>query len=252
VDRFNDYPQLTGIIYTVGNEQDYHFKVLFLILDKLGYSWAKSCFHLSYGMVDLPTGKMKSREGTVVDADDLMDEVIASAKEMTSERGHIEGMSEEDKENLFQTIGLGGLKYYLLKVDPKKRMMYDPAESIELNGHTGPFIQYAFARINSLLTKAGDFTLNTTTIGDQEKEIIKQLNLYPVVIDEAARTYAPSVIANYTYELVKLYNQFYQNTYILQETDVNKRALSLSLSKNVAKVIASSMNLLGIKVPNRM
>jgi arginyl-tRNA synthetase len=252
VDRFNDYPQLTGIIYTVGNEQDYHFKVLFLILDKLGYSWAKSCFHLSYGMVDLPTGKMKSREGTVVDADDLMDEVIASAKEMTSERGHIEGMSEEDKENLFQTIGLGGLKYYLLKVDPKKRMMYDPAESIELNGHTGPFIQYAFARINSLLTKAGDFTLNTTSIGDQEKEIIKQLNLYPVVIDEAARTYAPSVIANYTYELVKLYNQFYQNTYILQETDVNKRALSLSLSKNVAKVIASSMNLLGIKVPNRM
>lgn len=252
VDRFNDYPQLTGIIYTVGNEQDYHFKVLFLILKKLGYAWADACFHLSYGMVDLPSGKMKSREGTVVDADDLIDEVIASAKEMTSERGHIEGMSEEDKENLFKTIGLGGLKYYLLKVDPKKRMMYDPAESIELNGHTGPFIQYTFARINSLLSKAGDFTLNPTTIGDQEKEIIKQLNLYPSIIDEAARTYAPSVIANYTYELVKLFNQFYQNTYILQEPDADKRALSLSISKNVAKVIASSMGLLGIQVPNRM
>lgn len=252
VDRFNDYPQLTGIIYTVGNEQDYHFKVLFLILKKLGYAWADACFHLSYGMVDLPSGKMKSREGTVVDADDLIDEVIASAKEMTSERGHIEGMSEEDKENLFKTIGLGGLKYYLLKVDPKKRMMYDPAESIELNGHTGPFIQYTFARINSLLSKAGDFTLNPTTIGDQEKEIIKQLNLYPSIIDEAARTYAPSVIANYTYELVKLFNQFYQNTYILQEPNADKRALSLSISKNVAKVIASSMRLLGIQVPNRM
>lgn len=253
VDRFNDYPELTGIIYTVGNEQDYHFKVLFLILEKLGYSWAKSCFHLSYGMVDLPSGKMKSREGTVVDADDLMDEVIESAKEMTSERGHLDGMSDADRETLYKTIGMGGLKYYLLKVDPKKRMMFNPAESIELNGHTGPFIQYAHARIQSLLGKANDFTLDTDTeIGASEKEIIKQLVLYPSIIEEAAKTYAPSVVANYTYELVKLFNQFYQNVMILSETDEKQKALRLTVSQNVAKVIKSSMNLLGITVPNRM
>lgn len=253
VDRFNDYPELTGIIYTVGNEQDYHFKVLFLILDKLGYSWAKSCFHLSYGMVDLPSGKMKSREGTVVDADDLMDEVIESAKEMTAERGHLDGMSDEDRESLYKTIGMGGLKYYLLKVDPKKRMMFNPAESIELNGHTGPFIQYAHARIQSLLGKANSFKLDTNTeIGASEKEIIKQLVLYPAIIEEAAKTYAPSVVANYTYELVKLFNQFYQNVMILSETDENQKALRLTVSQNVAKVIKSSMNLLGITVPNRM
>ena len=253
VDRFNDYPGLTGIIYTVGNEQDYHFKVLFLILDKLGYSWAKSCFHLSYGMVDLPTGKMKSREGTVVDADDLMDEVIESAQEMTAERGHLDGMSEADREKLYKTIGMGGLKYYLLKVDPKKRMMFNPAESIELNGHTGPFIQYAHARIQSLLGKASEFQMNADTeLGDSEKEIIKQLVLYPAIIEEAARDYAPSVIANYTYELVKLFNQFYQNVMILSETDEKQKALRLTLSQNVAKVIKSSMLLLGIEVPNRM
>ena len=253
VDRFNDYPGLTGIIYTVGNEQDYHFKVLFLILDKLGYSWAKSCFHLSYGMVDLPTGKMKSREGTVVDADDLMDEVIESAKEMTSERGHLDGMTDTDREHLYKLIGMGGLKYYLLKVDPKKRMMFNPAESIELNGHTGPFIQYAHARIQSLLAKATAFELDTeTAMGDAEKEIIKQLVLYPAAIEQAAKEYAPSVIANYTYELVKLYNQFYQNITILSETDEKQKALRLALSKNVAKVIKSSMLLLGIEVPNRM
>ncbi|MNJ86532.1 Arginine--tRNA ligase [compost metagenome] len=253
VDRFNDYPELTGIIYTVGNEQDYHFKVLFLILDKLGYSWAKSCFHLSYGMVDLPSGKMKSREGTVVDADDLMDEVIESAKEMTSERGHLEGMSDADRETLYKTIGMGGLKYYLLKVDPKKRMLFNPAESIELNGHTGPFIQYAHARIQSLLAKAPDFKLDSDTeMGAAEKEIVKQLVLYPSVIAEAAKAYAPSVIANYTYELVKLFNQFYQSVMILSETDEKQKALRLALSQNVAKVIKSSMNLLGIMVPNRM
>ncbi len=253
VDRFNDYPGLTGIIYTVGNEQDYHFKVLFLILDKLGYSWAKSCFHLSYGMVDLPTGKMKSREGTVVDADDLMDEVIESAQEMTAERGHLDGMSEADREKLYKTIGMGGLKYYLLKVDPKKRMMFNPAESIELNGHTGPFIQYAHARIQSLLGKANAFKMDADTeLGDSEKEIIKQLVLYPAIIEEAAKEYAPSAIANYTYELVKLFNQFYQNVMILSETDEKQKALRLTLSQNVAKVIKSSMLLLGIEVPNRM
>lgn len=253
VDRFNDYPELSGIIYTVGNEQDYHFKVLFLILDKLGYSWAKSCFHLSYGMVDLPSGKMKSREGTVVDADDLMEEVIQSAKEMTAERGHLEGMSDADRETLYRTIGMGGLKYYLLKVDPRKRMLFNPAESIELNGHTGPFIQYAHARIQSLLGKADTYKLDTdTAVGTSEKEIIKQLVLYPSVIEEAAKTYSPSVVANYTYELVKLFNQFYQNVMILSETDEKQKALRLAVSENVAKVIKSSMDLLGITVPNRM
>jgi arginyl-tRNA synthetase len=253
VDRFNDYPELTGIIYTVGNEQDYHFKVLFLILDKLGYSWAKSCFHLSYGMVDLPSGKMKSREGTVVDADDLMDEIVQSAQEMTTERGHLEGMSETDREFLYKTIGMGGLKYYLLKVDPKKRMMFNPAESIELNGNTGPFIQYAHARIQSLLGKATDFSLDThTELGVSEKEIIKQLALYPSVIEDAAKTYSPALIANYTFELVKLFNQFYQNVMILSEEDEKQKGMRLTVSKNVAKVIKSSMNLLGIAVPNKM
>jgi len=253
VDRFNDYPQLTGILYTVGNEQDYHFKVLFLILAKMGYSWAKSCYHISYGMVDLPSGKMKSREGTVVDADDLMDEIVASAKEMTSERGHIEGMSDEEKNTLFQMIGMGGLKYYLLKVDPKKRMLFDPAESIELNGHTGPFIQYAYARIQSLLSKAGAFEFDATaTMNDAEKEVIKQLTLYPAIIEDAASNFSPAVIANYTYELVKLYNQFYQSIYILQEEDAAIKSLRLTLSESVANVIKSSMHLLGIKVPKRM
>jgi arginyl-tRNA synthetase len=253
VDRFNDYPQLTGILYTVGNEQDYHFKVLFLILAKMGYSWAKSCYHISYGMVDLPSGKMKSREGTVVDADDLMDEIVASAKEMTSERGHIEGMSDEEKNNLFQTIGMGGLKYYLLKVDPKKRMLFDPAESIELNGHTGPFIQYAYARIQSLLSKAGSFEFDATaTMNDSEKEVVKQLALYPAIIQDAANNFSPAIIANYTYELVKLYNQFYQSIYILQEEDAAIKSLRLTLSESVANVISSSMSLLGINVPKRM
>lgn len=253
VDRLNDYPNLSGIIYTVGNEQDYHFKVLFLILKKLGYSWADACFHLSYGMVDLPSGKMKSREGTVVDADDLMDEVIQSAREMTSERGHLDGMTEEEKETLFRTIGMGGLKYFLLKVDPKKRMLFDPAESIELNGHTGPFIQYAHARIKSLLTKAGTIaTFGDTALEQSEIEIIKQLVDYPKVIEEAALSYSPAVIANYTYELVKLYNQFYQSVNINQEADAEKKAMRLTLSRNVAKVIASSMKCLGISVPDRM
>jgi arginyl-tRNA synthetase len=253
VDRFHDYPQLSGIIYTVGNEQDYHFNVLFLILDKLGYSWAKSCFHLSYGMVDLPSGKMKSREGTVVDADDLMDEVVLSAKEMTSERGHIEGMSDSEKEALFRTIGMGGLKYYLLKVDPKKRMLFDPAESIELNGHTGPFIQYAYARIQSLLAKGNQLTAAAyAEIGEQEKELVKLLAQFPAIIDDAAKNYSPAILANYCYELVKSYNQFYQNVIILQEEDPAKRTLRIQLSACISDVIKNGMHLLGIDVPNRM
>jgi arginyl-tRNA synthetase len=253
VERVKDYPQIRGMVYTVGNEQDYHFKVLFLVLKKLGYEWADSLFHLSYGMVDLPSGKMKSREGTVVDADDLMDEVVSSAREMTSERGHLDGMTPEEKEELFRTIGMGGLKYYLLKVDPKKRMLFNPEESIELNGHTGPFIQYAHARIKSLLSRAGDIGSMSGAAPEQaEIEVIKQLADYPKAIEEAAQGYSPAVLANYTYELVKLYNQFYQTVNINNEPDEAKRALRLILSKNVAKVIKSSMKCLGIDVPERM
>jgi arginyl-tRNA synthetase len=253
VDRYNDFPDLNGMIYTVGNEQDYHFKVLFLILKKLGYSWAENCHHLSYGMVDLPSGKMKSREGTVVDADDLMAEVVGSAKEMTQERGYLEGMTEQDKIDLFNLIGMGGLKYYLLKVDPKKRMMFDPAESIELNGNTGPFIQYAHARIKSLLNRGGALkALNTSSLELIEKEIIKQLVEFPLVIDEAAKELSPALIANYTYELVKTFNQFYQNIPVLIEEDEAIKNMRLILSKNVAKVIEQAMKMLGIKVPERM
>lgn len=256
LDRFKDFPDLSRIIYTVGNEQDYHFKVLFLILKKMGYSWAEACSHLSYGMVDLPTGKMKSREGTVVDADDLMAEVIEKATEMTKERGHLDGMSEDDKNHLYQTIGLGGLKYYLLKVDPKKRMLFNPEESIELNGNTGPFIQYAYARIQSLLIKS-DIQLNkpvsdTCQLCNEEIEIVKLLSLFPETITEAAKTLSPAVIANYCYELVKAYNHFYQSVYILNETNEDLKYMRLVLSKEVGLVIKNAMQLLGINVPNRM
>jgi arginyl-tRNA synthetase len=253
LDRKKDFEDMEGMVYTVGNEQDYHFKVLFLILKKLGYSWADKCYHLSYGMVDLPSGKMKSREGTVVDADDLMEEVISSAKEMTSERGHLEGMSIEEKENLFRQIGMGGLKYYLLKVDPKKRMMFNPEESIELNGNTGPFLQYAHARIQSLLSKAGEIgSYQNANLGPEEKEIIKLLNQYPSVIKEAGDNYSPAVIANYLFELVKAYNHFYQAVPVLIEKDLEIKNLRLILSKNVANIIARSLKLLGIEAPNKM
>lgn len=256
VDRFNDFSDLNSIIYTVGNEQDYHFKVLFLILEKMGYSWAKQCAHLSYGMVDLPSGKMKSREGTVVDADDLMQEVIESAAEMTKERGHLDGMSDEERTSLFNLIGMGGLKYYLLKVDPKKRMLFNPEESIELNGNTGPFIQYTHARIKSLLAKSG-ISLETPIqssieLLSEEVEIIKLLNEFPSVIEEAATQLSPAVIANYTYELVKTYNHFYQAIPILIEEDEAKKEMRLVLSANVAKVIRLAMRLLGVGVPERM
>ncbi len=252
--RYKDYPTLNGMIYTVGNEQDYHFKVLFLILKKLGYAWANNCYHLSYGMVDLPSGKMKSREGTVVDADDLMAEVVQKAKEMTQERGHIEGMTEAEKENLYKMIGMGGLKYYLLKVDPKKRMMFNPEESVDLNGNTGPLIQYAHARISSLLRKADNLQpINTSvTLHPSEKELIKQLKDYPELIKEAGTNYSPALIANYTYELVKLYNSFYQSVSIFREENQAIVNLRLQLSKQVGQVIKSSMKLLGIDVPERM
>lgn len=256
IDRFRDYPDLNGMVYIVGNEQDYHFKVLFLILKKLGYRWADNCFHLSYGMVDLPTGKMKSREGTVVDADDLMDDVISKATEITRERGHLEGMSENDKKQLFSQIGLGGLKYYLLKVDPKKRMMFNPEESIDLNGNTGPFIQYTYARIQSLLIKA-DFSsaflkVSRYDISAEEKLIIKTLQSFPLIIDEAAKTYSPALIANFVYELVKNYNHFYQSVKILTEENQNIKIARLTISSEVAKTIHNCLKLLGVETPERM
>jgi arginyl-tRNA synthetase len=255
IDRFKDFPEIDGMVYTVGNEQDYHFKVLFLILKKLGYKWADNCHHLSYGMVDLPSGKMKSREGTVVDADDLMSEVIKGAMDMTKERGHLEDMTEIDKETLYHQIGMSGLKYYLLKVDPKKRMMFNPQESIDLNGNTGPFIQYTYARISSLLQKAGVFdhkVSQNVVLIKSEKEVIKALSRFPIVIEEASISYAPSGLTSYCYDLVKLYNQFYQNVKILPETDKNIRSNRLILSNNLAQVISKSLHLLGIHAPKRM
>lgn len=254
IDRFSDFPQLNGMVYTVGNEQDYHFKVLFLILKKLGYSWADNCFHLSYGMVDLPSGKMKSREGTVVDADDLMAEVVEKATEMTKERGHLEGMSDLEREQLYFQIGMGGLKYYLLKVDPKKRMLFNPDESIDLNGNTGPFIQYTYARICSLISKAGDLDLSyqEVELTKEEIEIIKQLNLFPIIINEAAITYSPALIANYLYELVKTYNHFYQSVKINIEPNESLKMNRLKISLEVSKIIKKSLKLLGIESPVKM
>lgn len=255
IDRFKDYPDLHGMVYTVGNEQDYHFKVLFLILQKLGYAWANNCFHLSYGMVDLPSGKMKSREGTVVDADDLMAEVIDKAKEMTQERGHLEGLNAEERERLYTQIGLGGLKYYLLKVDPKKRMLFNPEESIDLTGNTGPFLQYTHARICTLLEKAAyqpAAVSVSASLKPEEKEIIKQLALFGNTLEEAAKSYSPALLANYAYELVKLYNTFYQSVKIVIEPDLEVRQLRLALSTSVRQVLATALRLLGVEAPQRM
>ena len=238
----------------MGNEQDYHFKVLFLILQKLGYAWAADCFHLSYGMVDLPSGKMKSREGTVVDADDLMEEVVNAATVMTQERGQIAELSETERSVLFESIGMGGLKYYLLKVDPKKRMLFNPEESIDLTGNTGPFIQYTHARINSLLRKAGSiqFDESALVIEFGEIELIKLLAAFPQTIAESADNYSPAVLANYLYELTKAYNSFYQQSPILTETNEGLRAARLLISKNVAKVLKTGLTILGINAPERM
>ncbi|MCB0409385.1 MAG: arginine--tRNA ligase [Flavobacteriales bacterium] len=256
IERYKKHQDLSGLIYTVGNEQNHHFKVLFTILKKLGYSWADGCYHLSYGMIELPEGKMKSREGTVVDADDLMASIVEDAKTMTQERGHIEGMSEEEKEQLFSTIGLGGLKYFLLKVDPKKGMVFDPKESIDLNGNTGPFIQYAHARIQSLLAKANDLgfsqQFDVVDINEKEQELIKKLKDFPTIIAESGTNYSPALLCNYIFDLVKEYNHFYQTVDILREEDKNKLAFRLSLSKTVGKVIKTGMKLLGIEVPNKM
>jgi len=254
IQRHNDYSGLSGLIYTVGNEQEHHFKVLFAILEKLGYDWAQECSHLSYGMVDLPTGKMKSREGTVVDADDLMCSVIEDAREMTQERGHLDQLSEEEKEQLYHIIGLGGLKYYLLRVDPKKGMMFDPKESIDLNGNTGPFVQYAFARIQSLLNKAGSLAeiASTSSIARSEKKLIIELLKFPEVVNESGKQLNPSILVNYTYDLVKQFNSFYQTVNVLKEQDQELKNVRLQLSAFTAIVIKNSMRLLGIQVPDQM
>ncbi|WP_046758317.1 arginine--tRNA ligase [Kordia jejudonensis] len=255
IQRVKDYPDIGGMIYTVGNEQDYHFKVLFLILKKLGFNWSKNLHHLSYGMVDLPSGKMKSREGTVVDADDLMVEMAATAKEISQELGKLEGYTDEEKEELYKVIGMGALKYFILKVDPKKRILFDPKESIDFAGNTGPFIQYTYARIQSILRKADfDYSAEITDIeiDIREKEILKQLQGYPAAIQLAANNQSPAVIANYTYDLVKLYNSFFQNIYILGEENEAKKVFRVQLSKKVGDTIKLAFGLLGIQVPERM
>lgn len=255
--RFRDFPKIEGQIYTVGNEQEYHFKVLFLILARLGYEWAKRCYHLSYGMVDLPTGKMKSREGTVVDADDLINEMITEAEKQTRELGKIEDMDNEEALQLFNMIGLGALKFFLLKVDPKKRMLFDPNESIQLQGFTGPFIQYTHARIKAILRKAESMRIipevkNVSGLEQGEREVVRVLSSYENKIREAAREYSPAVIANYVYELAKEYNQFYQSIPIFNESDQQKLKMRVALSSAVATVIGRAMSLLGIRVPEKM
>ena len=251
--RFLDYPNISGMVYTVGNEQDYHFKVLFLILKKLGYKWSKNLFHLSYGMVDLPSGKMKSREGTVVDADQLINTMQDSAKLISNENEKIKEVDNPEK--LFLQIGLGALKYFILKVDPKKRILFDPKESFDFNGNTGPFIQYAYARIQSILRNRKKIDWNPKKINKihlKEKEILKQLFIYPEVVKNAGNELSPALIANYLYDLVKIFNSFYQNISILGEKDINIQNFRLILIKNVGQTIFNSSSLLGIELPDKM
>ncbi|KIA85445.1 arginine--tRNA ligase [Kaistella jeonii] len=253
VQRFQEN-NIQKLIYTVGNEQDYHFDVLIKILKKLGYSWAANLYHLSYGMVELPEGKMKSREGTVVDADDLMQEMYETAKDKAQELGKLETLSEEDKEKSYETVGIGALKYFMLKVDPRKKMLFNPAESIDFSGNTGPFIQYTYARIQSLLSKAGnaaekvsDYEMNAF-----EKELVMNLSNFKAVISRAAETLSPALVANYIYEVVKSYNSFYQNNPILNQEDANAKNFRLALSELTGKTIKKGLNLLGIGTVNRM
>ena len=255
IQRVKDFPDVGGMVYTVGNEQDYHFKVLFLILKKLGFDWAKNLFHLSYGMVDLPSGKMKSREGTVVDADDLMNEMTETAQKISEDLGKLEGYSDAEKAKLYQTIGLGALKYYILKVDPKKRILFNPEESVDFAGNTGPFIQYTYARIQSIIRKANfDFSTKASidSLHEKEKELLKQIALFPEVIQNAAQNHSPALVANYTYDLVKEYNSFYQAVPILGTNNQDEKTFRVQLSKKVADTIASAFQLLGIDVPERM
>lgn len=254
--RFRDFP-IDKMIYVVGNEQNYHFQVLSLLLDRLGFKWGKDLVHFSYGMVELPQGKMKSREGTVVDADDLMEEMVANAREVSAQLGKTDGLTPAEIDEISETVGLGALKYFLLKVDPRKNMMFNPAESIDFNGNTGPFIQYTYARIRSVLRKAaelgyeiGDYA--AVTPNDKEIALIQTLSDFPATVEEAGRSYSPALIANYAYELVKQYNQFYHDYSILKEENPAVRSLRLALCKSVARTVKQAMGLLGIKVPERM
>jgi arginyl-tRNA synthetase len=253
--KYDDF-KVDKSIYVVGNEQDYHFKVLFLILQKLGKSWAEGLYHLSYGMVDLPSGKMKSREGTVVDADELMDDMIHTAQERTEELGKVDGFSADEKADLYHMIGLGALKFFLLKVEPKKRLLFDPNESIDFQGHTGPFIQYTHARICSVLAKA-DYKSKLTLSHSPdltllEKELIVNLSKYPGFIAAAAKEYSPAHIANYIFELAKLFNKFYHEESILKAEDLSAKNFRLDLASATASVLKKGMALLGIRVPERM
>jgi arginyl-tRNA synthetase len=255
--RFDDYP-IDKMVYVVGNEQNYHFQVLSILLDKLGFKWGKELVHFSYGMVELPEGKMKSREGTVVDADDLAQDMIDTARETTQELGKLEECSEQEIAEVSRVVGLGALKYFILKVDPRKNMLFNPKESIDFNGNTGPFIQYTYARIRSVLRKAetqgitaGAVNVNVP-LKEKEIQLIQLLGNYPEVVKEAGTEFSPAVIANYTYDLVKEYNQFYHDYTILGETDEAVKQMRITLSANVAKVIKSAMGLLGIEVPERM
>ena len=253
--RYKDYP-IDRMIYVVGNEQNYHFQVLSLLLDKLGFKWGKDLVHFSYGMVELPNGKMKSREGTVVDADDLMDEMIATATEMAGEPGRLQGVSDDERADVLRMIGLGALKYFILKVDPRKTMLFDPSESIDFNGNTGPFIQYTHARIQSVLRKSGEdynaVDISAVAPNDKETVIIQKLADFSSAVADAGRNYSPALIANYVYDLAKEYNQFYHDYSILKEQDNQVRAFRLLLSATVASVIRRGMGLLGIEVPDRM
>jgi arginyl-tRNA synthetase len=254
IQRIKDNPDVKGMIYTVGNEQDYHFKVLFLILKKLGYTWAENLHHLSYGMVDLPSGKMKSREGTVVDADDLMTEMISTSKEISEELGKLDDYTDAQKDEVYTTIGMGALKYFILKVDPKKRILFDPKESVDFQGNTGPFIQYTYARIQAILRKGKiDYEANfVVSLHEKEKELLKQIELYPEVIQQAAANQSPALIANYTYDLVKVYNSFFQNVSIFGADSEDEKIFRVQLSNLVGNIIKSAFGLLGITVPERM
>ena len=253
--RFQDYP-IDKMIYVVGNEQNYHFQVLSILLDRLGFKWGKELTHFSYGMVELPNGKMKSREGTVVDADDLMELMVSDAYKTSMELGKFDDMTEEERREIARIVGMGALKYFILKVDARKNMLFNPEESIDFNGNTGPFIQYTYARIRSILRKADNqnsqFSILNPQLNDKEIELIQKMSEYGAAVEQAGKDYSPSGIANYCYELTKVFNQFYHDYSILNEPDEQKRQVRLVLARNVAKVIKNGMSLLGIEVPERM
>jgi arginyl-tRNA synthetase len=255
VQRVKDHPDINSMVYTVGNEQDYHFKVLFLILKKLGFSWAENLFHLSYGMVDLPTGKMKSREGVVVDADDLLEEMSETSKNISKQLGKLDGYDENQKQEVYETIGLGALKYFILKVDPKKRILFNPKESVDFQGNTASFIQYSYARIQSII-RGIDFELSKekyqSPLEDKEKELIKQLAFFPSIIQNAASIHNPGIVANYLYDLVKIFNSFYQSVPVLKSALLDEKSFRVDLCRSVGYTIKNALGLLGIGVVDRM